>query len=99
MTVGAFIIAGALVTAAFSVWVAPVTNATYRKLAFGDPGGRLVNGRRLNERGRPGDQFQMRQRWALSEPVLVLAAVAMVASRGVDRRSRELTERPPASQK
>jgi len=81
VTVGAFTIAAALVTAALNVSVAPVTNAMYRTLAFGDAEGRSVNGRRLNARGGPGDQFQIEHRWTLPESVLVLAALATAASR------------------
>jgi hypothetical protein len=81
ITVGIFAIALALITAALSVSVAPVTNAMYRKLAFGDADGRSVNGRRLKAPGEPGDRFQMDHRWALTESVLVLAALAIVASR------------------
>ena len=73
--------ATALVTAALNVSVAPVTNAMYRKLAFGDVDGRSVNGRRLNAPGGPGDRFQRDHRWTLPESVLVLAALAMAASR------------------
>jgi hypothetical protein len=80
-TVGAFAIATALVTAALNVSVTPVTNAMYRKLAFGDAEGRSVNGRRLNAPGGPGDRFQMDHRWTLPESVLVLAALAIAASR------------------
>jgi hypothetical protein len=80
-TVGAFAIATALVTAALNVSVAPVTNAMYRKLAFGNAEGRSVNGRRLNAPGGPGDRFQMDYRWTLPESVLVLAGLAMAASR------------------
>lgn len=90
-TVGASAIAGALLTAALSVWVVPSTNASYRRLAFGDAAGRLVNGRRLNEPGEPGDRFQTRQRWALPESVLVFTALAILASRAAHRRSGELT--------
>jgi len=81
ITVGAFTIATALVTAALNVSVAPVTNAMYRKLAFGDAEGRTVNGRRLNAPGGSGERFQVTHRWALSESVLVFAALAIVASR------------------
>jgi hypothetical protein len=81
ITVGTFTIATALVTAALNVSVAPVTNAMYRELAFGDADGRLVNGKRLNAPGGLGDRFQMNQRWALPESVLVLAALAIAASR------------------
>lgn len=86
-TVGGFCLAGALITAALSVWIAPITNAAYRNLAFGDSGGRIVDGRRLNEPGGAGDRFQMRQRWALPESVLVFAAFGLVASRLAFRRS------------
>jgi hypothetical protein len=82
MTVGAFAIAGALATATLNVWAAPVTNATYRKLAFGHVDGRLVNGLRLNEPGGAGYRFQMRQRWSGPASVLVFAAVALAASLG-----------------
>src|SRR5262249_55430363 len=81
ITVGAFSVAATLVTAALSVSVAPVTNAMYRKLAFGDAEGRSINGRRLNAPGGAGDRFQMSHRWALPESVLVLAVLAMAASR------------------
>jgi hypothetical protein len=81
ITVGAFTIATALVTAALNASVAPVTNAMYRKLAFGDAEGRSVNGRRLNAPGGLGDRFQMDHRWTLPESVLVLAALAIAASR------------------
>ena len=81
-TVGAFTIMCALVTAALNAWIAPEANAAYRKLAFGDTAGRIVNGRRLNEPGGAGDRFQMRQRWALPESVLMFAAFALAASRG-----------------
>jgi len=81
MTVGAFTIAMALVTAALNVSIAPVTNAMYRKLAFGDAEGRSVNGRRLNAPGEPGDRFQTDHRRALPESVLVFAALAIAASR------------------
>jgi hypothetical protein len=81
ITVGALTIATALVTAALNVSVAPVTNAMYRKLAFGDAEGRSVNGRRLNAPGGPGDRFQLDHRWTLPESVLVLAALAIAASR------------------
>jgi hypothetical protein len=53
----------------------------YRKLAFGDAEGRSVNGRRRNAPGGPGDRFQMDHRWTLPESVLVLAALAIAASR------------------
>jgi hypothetical protein len=88
-TVGAFTIAGALVIAALNVWVAPVTNAAYRKLAFGDAAGRLVDGRRLNEPGGAGDRFQIRHRWTGPESVLVLAAFAIAASRIAYRQSTQ----------
>jgi hypothetical protein len=88
-TVGAFTIAGALVTAALNVWVAPVTNAAYRKLAFGDAAGRLVDGRRLNDAGGAGDRFQTRHRWMGPESVLVLAAFAIAASRIAYRQSTQ----------
>jgi hypothetical protein len=81
ITVGAFTVATTLVTAALNVSVAPVTNAMYRKLAFGDTGGRSVNGRRLNAPGGPGDRFQMDHRWTLPGSVLVVAALAIAASR------------------
>jgi hypothetical protein len=81
ITVGAFAIATALVTAALNVSVAPVTNAMYRKLAFGNAEGRSVNGRRLNAPGGPGDRFQSDHRWTLPESVLVLSALAIAASR------------------
>jgi hypothetical protein len=81
ITVGAFTIATAFVTAVLNVSVAPVTNAMYRKLAFGNAEGRTVNGRRLNAPGGLGDRFQMDYRWTLPESVLVLGALAIVASR------------------
>jgi hypothetical protein len=81
ITVGAFTVATALVTAALNVSVAPVTNAMYRKLAFGDTAGRSVNGQRLSAPGGPGDRFQIDHRWTLPESVLVLAALAIAASR------------------
>lgn len=81
ITVGAFTAATALVTAALNVSVAPVTNAMYRKLAFGDADGRSVDGRRLNAPGGPGDRFQMDHRWTLPESVLVLAVLSIAASR------------------
>src|SRR5262249_33519012 len=81
LTVGAFAVTTALVTAALNVSVAPATNAMYRKLAFGDAAGRSVNGRRLNDPGEPGDRFQMDHRWKLPESVLVLVALAIAASR------------------
>jgi hypothetical protein len=81
ISVGAFTIATALVTAVLNVSVAPATNAMYRKLAFGNAEGRSVNGRRLNAPGGPGDRFQMDHRWTLPESVLVLGALAIAASR------------------
>jgi lipopolysaccharide export LptBFGC system permease protein LptF len=81
IAVGALTIATALVTAALNVSVAPVTNAMYRKLAFGNAEGRSVNGRRLNAPGEPGDRFRIDHRWTLPESVLVLAALAIAASR------------------
>ena len=89
VTVGAFAIAMALVTAALNVSVAPVTNAMYREMAFGSPEGRLVDGRHLNAPGGPGERFQMYHRWALPESVLVLAAPAMVASRVAPSHARQ----------
>ena len=65
LTVGAFAVATALVTAGLNVSVAPVTNALYRQLAFGDAEGRFVNGRRLNAPGEPGDRFQRLHRRTL----------------------------------
>ncbi|HMF93976.1 MAG TPA: hypothetical protein VKE96_06775 [Vicinamibacterales bacterium] len=88
MTVGGSAIATALVTAALNVSVAPVTNAMYRKLAFGDAEGRPVNGRRLNAPGGPGDRFQTDHRWTLPESVLVLAALAITSSRVAARCAR-----------
>jgi hypothetical protein len=88
-TVGAFTIAGALATAALSVWVVPVTNASYRTLAFGDAGGRMVNGLRLNEPGGAGDRFQARHRWTFAESVVVLGVLAIVAGRVAHRQSRQ----------
>ena len=89
ITVGAFSIATALVTTALNVSVAPVTNAMYRKLAFGNAEGRSVNGRRLNAPGGPGDRFQMDHRWTLPESVLVLAALAIAASRATVPYARQ----------
>jgi hypothetical protein len=66
---------------ALNVSAAAMTNAMYRTLAFGDAEGRSVNGRRFNAHGGPGDRFQMAYRWALPESVVVLAALAMAASR------------------
>jgi hypothetical protein len=57
VTVGVFTIATALFTAALHISVAPVTNAMYRNLAFGDPDGRSVDGWRLNAPGEPGERF------------------------------------------
>jgi len=88
MTVGAMTVAGALVTGVLSVWVAPVTNAAYRKRAFGDAGGRIVNGRRLNEPGGAGEHSQRRAQWALPESMLVFAAHAFAASRAAGRQPR-----------
>ena len=88
-TVGAFTIAGALVIAALNVWVAPVTNAAYRKLAFGDAAGRLVDGRRVNEPGGTGARFQIRHRWTGPESELVLVAFAIAASRIAYRQSTQ----------
>jgi hypothetical protein len=88
VTVGAFTIATALVTAALNVSVAPATNATFRELAFGDAQGRVVNGRRLHAPGEPGERFQTAHRWTLAESVLVLAALALVASRIAPRSER-----------
>jgi len=88
ITVGAFAVATALVTAGLNVSVAPVTNAMYRKLAFGDAEGRSVNGRRLNAPGEPGDRFRMDHRWTLPECVLVLAALAIAASRVAPLQAR-----------
>jgi hypothetical protein len=81
VTVGAFTVAATLITTALNVSVAPVANATYRKLAFSAAEGRFVNGRRLNAPGEPGDHFQIEHRRALSESVVVLAALAIAASR------------------
>jgi len=86
--VGAFTVATALVTAALNVSVSPVTNAMYRKLAFGDADGRSVNGRRLNAPGGPGDRFQIDHRWTLSGSVLLFAALAIAASRVAPPRAR-----------
>ena len=86
ITVGTFIVAATVVTAALNVLVAPATNAMYRQLAFGDADGRSVNGRRLNAPGEPGDRFRMEHRWALPEAVLVLAALAFAASRAISER-------------
>jgi len=80
-TVGAFTFAGALAMGALSAWIVPVANASYRTLAFGDAGGRMVNGRRLNEPGGPGDRSQARQRSAFPESVLVFGVLAIVAAR------------------
>ena len=80
-TVGAFTIAGALATGALSALIVPVTNASYRTLAFGHAGGRTVNGRHLNEPGGPGARSQARQRWAFPESVLVFGLLAIVAAR------------------
>ena len=80
-TVGAFTIAGALATGVLSAWIVPVTNASYRTLAFGHAGGRMVNGRRLNEPGGPGDRSQARQRRAFPESVLVFGVLAIGAAR------------------
>src|SRR5262249_44238901 len=88
LTVGAFTVAMALVAAALNVSVAPVTNAMYRKLAFGDADGRSVNGRRLNALGEPGNRFQMDHRWTLPESVLLFAALAFAASRAVPPHAR-----------
>jgi len=90
-TVGAFTIAAGLVTAALSVWIVPVTSASYRTLAFGDPAGRMVDGRRLNEPGGPGDRSQARQRWGVPASVLVFAAFATVAASVPPHRPCELT--------
>ena len=81
ITVVAFAIATVLVTAALNVSVVPVTNAMYRKLAFGEAEGRSVNDRRLNAPGEPGDRFQIDHRWTLPATALVLAALAIAASR------------------
>jgi hypothetical protein len=80
-TVGGFTIAAALATGVLSAWIVPVANASYRTLAFGDAEGRMVNGRRLNEPGGPGDRSQARQRWAFPESVLVFGVLAIVAAR------------------
>jgi hypothetical protein len=80
ITVCAFTIAAAFVAAILNVSVAPVTNAIFRKLAFGNAEGRSVNGRRLNAPGEPGDRFQMDHRWTLPESVLALAALAIAGS-------------------
>jgi hypothetical protein len=94
-TVGAFTIAGAIVTGALSAWIAPATNASFRTLAFGHAGGRMVDGRRLNEPGGPGDRSQARQRWAFPESVLVFGMFASVAA--VAPGTRELNDRTPLS--
>ena len=88
ITVGAFAAAAAVVTGALNVSVAPVTNAMYRKLAFGDAEGRSVNGRRLNAPGEPGDRFQTDHRWTLPESALVFVALAGAASRVASPHAR-----------